>query len=165
MRNFYRTHFKMANTYSQIYIQFIFAVKGREKVIREDKRDRLEKYITGIIQNKKQKLLAIYANPDHIHILVGYNNLNSTIPDLVRDVKSNSSKMINEENWFNGKFSWQEGYGAFSYSKSQIDSVVKYILNQDEHHKKRNFKEEYLEFLSRFEIEYKDEYLFEFYDK
>lgn len=155
----------MANTYSQIFVQFIFAVKGREKVIREDKRDRLEKYITGIIQNKKQKLLAIYANPDHIHILVGYNNLNSTIPDLVRDVKSNSSKMINEENWFNGKFSWQEGYGAFSYSKSQIDSVVKYILNQDEHHKKRNFKEEYLEFLSRFEIEYKDEYLFEFYDK
>lgn len=165
MRNFYRTHFKMANTYSQIYIQFIFAVKGREKVIREDKRDRLEKYITGIIQNKKQKLLAIYANPDHIPILVGYNNLNSTIPDLVRDVKSNSSKMINEENWFNGKFSWQEGYGAFSYSKSQIDSVVNYILNQDEHHKKRNFSEEYLEFLSRFEIEYKDEYLFEFYDK
>lgn len=106
MRNFCRTHFKMANTYSQIYIQFIFAVKGREKVIREDKRDRLEKYITGIIQNKKQKLLAIYANPDHIPILVGYNNLNSTIPDLVRDVKSNSSKMINEENWFNGKFSW-----------------------------------------------------------
>lgn len=165
MRNIYKTHFKMANTYSQIFIQFIFAVKGREKVIKEESRDRLEKYITGIIQNKKQKLLAIYANPDHIHILVGYNNLNSTISDLVRDVKSNSSKMISEENWFNGKFSWQEGYGAFSYSKSQIDSVVKYILNQDEHHKKRNFKEEYLEFLSRFEIEYKDEYLFEFYDK
>lgn len=154
----------MANTYSQIFIQFIFAVKGRERVIREEKRDRLEKYITGIIQNRKQKLLAIYANPDHIHILVGYNNLNSTIPDLVRDVKSNSSKMMNEENWFDGKFNWQEGYGAFSYSKSQIDRVVKYILNQEEHHKKRNFKEEYLEFLSRFEIEYKDEYLFEFYD-
>ncbi len=154
----------MANTYSQIYIQFIFAVKGREKVISEETRNRLEKYITGIIQNTKQKLLAIYANPDHIHIFIGYNNLNVKIPDLVRDVKSNSSKMMNEENWFNGKFHWQEGYGAFSYSKSQINSVVKYILNQKEHHKKQNFKEEYLEFLKKFEIEYKEEYVFEFYE-
>ncbi|SEG59415.1 REP element-mobilizing transposase RayT [Halpernia humi] len=154
----------MANTYSQIYIQFIFAVKDRERLINEEKRICLEKYLTGIIQNKKQKLLAIYANPDHFHILMGYNNLNILIPDLVRDIKSNSSKMMNDENWFNGKFNWQEGYGAFSYSKSQIDKVVKYIINQKEHHKIKSFKEEYVEFLNKFEIEYKNEYIFEFYE-
>ena len=154
----------MANTYSQIFIQFVFAVKYREKLINEEKRERLEKYITGIIQSKNQKLLAIYANPDHIHILIGYNDLNILIPDLVRDIKSNSSKMMNDENWFNCKFNWQQGYGAFSYSKSQIDRVVKYILNQKDHHKKQSFKDEYLELLQRFEIEYNKEYVFEFFD-
>lgn len=154
----------MANTYSQIFIQFVFAVKYREKLINEEKRERVEKYITGIIQSKNQKLLAIYANPDHIHILIGYNDLNILIPDLVRDIKSNSSKMMNDENWFKGKFNWQQGYGAFSYSKSQIDRVVKYILNQKEHHKKQSFKDEYLELLQRFEIEYKDEYVFDFFE-
>ena len=108
----------MANTYSQIFVQFIFAVKGRERLIKEEIRERLEKYITGIVQNNRQKLLAIYANPDHIHLLIGYNDLNVTIPNLVRDIKASSSKMINDEHWFNGKFNWQEGYGAFSYSKS-----------------------------------------------
>ena len=122
----------MANTYSQIYIQFIFAVKGRESQILESHRERLQQYITGIIRSKEQKLLAIYANPDHIHLLVGFNKLDIKISDFVRDIKSNSSKIINEENWFIGKFHWQEGYGAFSYSKSQIDNVVKYILNQKE---------------------------------
>jgi len=95
----------MPNTYSQIFIQLIFAVKGRERQIREEFRERLEKYITGIIQNNHQKLLAIYANPDHIHILIGYNDLNILIPNLVRDIKSNSSKLINEENWFSRKIS------------------------------------------------------------
>ena len=122
----------MANTYSQIYIQFIFAVKSRESQILESHRERLQQYITGIIRSKEQKLLAIYANPDHIHLLVGFNKLDIKISDFVRDIKSNSSKLINEENWFIGKFHWQEGYGAFSYSKSQIDNVVKYILNQKE---------------------------------
>ena len=154
----------MPNTYSQIFIQLIFAVKGRERQIREEFRERLEKYITGIVQNNHQKLLAIYANPDHTHILIGYNDLNILIPNLVRDIKSNSSKLINEENWFAGKFHWQEGYGAFSYSKSQIDNVVKYILNQKKHHEKQSFKEEYIEFLTKFEIDYKNEYVFEFYD-
>ena len=154
----------MANTYSQIFVQFIFAVKGRERLIREEKRDKLEKYITGIVQNNKQKLIAIYANPDHIHLLIGYNDLNVTIPNLVRDIKASSSKMINDEHWFNGKFNWQEGYGAFSYSKSQIDKVVKYILNQKNHHQKQNFKEEYLDFLTRFEVDFKEEYIFEFYN-
>ncbi|MDR2205305.1 MAG: IS200/IS605 family transposase [Flavobacteriaceae bacterium] len=155
----------MANTYSQIYIQFIFAVKGRENLIQEKFRERLEKIITGIIKNHKQKLIAIYANPDHIHFLIGYNNLNVLIPDLVRDIKSSSSKLINEEKWFAGKFHWQEGYGAFSYSRSQMDKVVKYILNQPIHHEKKSFKKEYLEFLKKFEIEYKEEYVFEFQDE
>ena len=154
----------MANTYSQIFVQFIFAVKGRERLIREEKRERLEKYITGIVQNNRQKLLAIYANPDHIHLLIGYNDLNVTIPNLVRDIKASSSKMINDEHWFNGKFNWQAGYGAFSYSKSQIDKVVKYILYQKIHHQKQNFKEEYLDFLTRFEVDFKEEYIFEFYN-
>lgn len=154
----------MANTYSQIYIQFVFAVKGRESRILESHRERLQQYIAGIIRSKKQKLLAIYVNPDHIHLLVGFNKLDVKISDFVRDIKSNSSKLINEENWFIGKFHWQEGYGAFSYSKSQIDSVVKYILNQKEHHQKKSFRQEFLEFLEKFEVEFDEKYLFEFYD-
>ena len=154
----------MANTYSQIYIQFIFAVKGRESQILESHRERLQQYISGIVRCKEQKLLAIYANPDHIHLLVGFNKLDVKISDFVRDIKSNSSKLINEENWFLGKFYWQEGYGAFSYYKSHIDSVVKYILNQKEHHKKKSFRQEYLEFLKKFEVEFYEKYLFEFYD-
>ncbi len=154
----------MPNTYSQIYIQFIFAVKGRESQILESHRERLQQYISGIVSSKEQKLLAIYANRDHIHLLIGFNKLDVKISDFVRDIKSNSSKKINEENWFLGKFYWQEGYGAFSYSKSQVDSVVKYILKQKEHHKKKSFRQEYLDFLKKFEVEYDEKYLFEFYD-
>ncbi len=135
----------MANTYSQIYIQFIFAVKGRESQILESHTERLQQYISGIL-------------------LVGFNKLDIKISDFVRDIKSNSSKLINEENWFIGKFHWQEGYGAFSYSKSQIDNVVKYILNQKEHHQKKSFRQEYLEFLEKFEVDYDEKYLFEFYE-
>ncbi|KNB63210.1 IS200/IS605 family transposase [Chryseobacterium sp. Hurlbut01] len=154
----------MANTYIQIYIHFIFAVQGRQNLIYSSKREELQKYISGIIKNNNQKLLAIHANPDHIHLLVGFNNLNFKISDFVRDIKANSSRFINEEKWLNGKFNWQEGYGAFSYSKSQINKVVNYILNQEEHHKKKNFKEEYLELLNKFEIQYEEKYVFEFYD-
>ncbi len=153
----------MANTYSQIIVQFVFAVKSRDNLISSKNREELEKYISGIIENKGQKMLAIYAMPDHIHILVGMKP-NISISDLVRDIKSNSSRFINESKWIRGKFSWQEGYGAFSYSKSHLDNVVKYILNQEEHHKKKKFKDEYLEFLDKFEIEYKDEYLFDWID-
>ena len=153
----------MPNTYSQIYIQIIFAVKGRERLIREEKRIELEKFITGIVKNRNQKLLAIYINPDHAHLLVGLNNLDMEVPDLVRDIKAGSSKMMNDENWFETKFNWQEGYGAFSYSKSQIDGVVKYILNQPQHHKKVTFKEEYIKILNDLEIDFEEKYLFEFY--
>lgn len=150
----------MANTYTQVYIQIVFAVKGRQNVIPKENREELHKFITGIVNNRNQKLFAVFALPDHVHILVSMSPTVS-ISDLVRDIKAGSSKFINEKNWINGKFNWQEGYGAFSYSKSSIDSVVKYILNQEEHHKKKSFKNEYLDFLEKFEIEYDSKYLFE----
>lgn len=154
----------MPNTYTQIYIQLVFATKGRENKIRAEFREEIEKYITGIFTNKGQKLIAIYLNPDHIHVLFSYKNLKIGIPDLVKVVKTESTNFINSTKMIQGKFYWQEGYGAFSYAKSQKDVVTKYILNQEEHHKKRNFKDEYLDLLNKFEIEFKQEYLFEFYD-
>lgn len=150
----------MANTYSQIYIQIVFAVRGRENLIAKENQEELHKFITGIVSNREQKLLAIFAMPDHVHILIGMKP-NITISDLVRDIKAGSSKFINDSKWINGKFNWQEGYGAFSYSKSQLDNVIKYILNQESHHKKQTFKEEYISFLEKFEIEYNEKYLFE----
>jgi len=150
----------MPNTYSQIYIQIIFTVKGRENLINKKHQEELHKYITGIIAKRQQKLLAIYANPDHIHILVGLKP-NITISDLVRDIKTGSSKFINDNKWVNGKFNWQEGFGAFSYSRSQIDTVINYIANQEVHHQKTSFKEEYIGFLKTYEIDYDENYLFE----
>ncbi len=154
----------MPNTYTQIYLQIIFATKGRDIKISSNVRDEIEKYICGIFNNKKQKVLAIYANADHLHIFFSYKNLQITIPELVKTTKIESSNFINDNRLCLGKFNWQEGYGAFSYSKSQKDKVVNYVLNQEEHHKKKSFKEEYLALLKAFEIEFKDEYLFEFYD-
>lgn len=150
----------MPNTYSQLYVQIVFAVKGRKNLISKQNREELHKYITGIVTNKKQKMLAVFAMPDHIHILVGIKT-NISVSDLTRDIKASSSKFINEQKWMPIKFCWQEGFGAFSYSRSQIDTVIKYILNQEEHHKKKSFKEEYLKILQKFEIEYDEKYLFE----
>lgn len=150
----------MANTYTQIYIQIVFAVKGRQNLIIKENREELHKFITGIVSNRGQKLFAVFAMPDHVHILVSVGPTIS-ISDLVRDIKAGSSKFINEKKWMNEKFNWQEGYGAFSYSKSGVDTVVKYILNQEEHHKNKSFKNEYLDFLEKFEIEYDSKYLFE----
>jgi len=150
----------MANTYSQIYIQIVFAVKGRQNLIAKQNREELRKYITGIVQNRDQKMLSIFCMPDHTHLLIGLKP-NVTISDLVRDIKTGSAQFINDNNWIRGKFQWQEGFGAFSYSKSQIDNVINYILNQEEHHKTRTFKEEYLDFLKKFDIEYNEKYLFE----
>lgn len=154
----------MPNTYTQIYIQVVFATKGRDIKIRSNVRNEIEKYICGIFTAKKQKVLAIYANPDHIHIFFSYKDLQVTIPELMKTVKIESTNFINERRLYLGKFSWQEGYGAFSYAKSQKDKVVNYILNQEKHHSKKSFKEEYLEMLEAFEIEFKNKYLFEFYD-
>lgn len=150
----------MANTYTQIYVQIVFAVKGRQNMIPKENREELHKFITGIITNRGQKSFAVFAMPDHVHILVSMSPTIS-ISDLVRDIKAGSSKFINDKKWMIGKFNWQEGYGAFSYSRSNVDLVVKYILNQEEHHKKKTFREEYLEFMSKFEIEYDSKYLFE----
>ncbi|MCR4032483.1 MULTISPECIES: IS200/IS605 family transposase [Flavobacterium] len=150
----------MANTYSQIYIQIVFAVKGRTNLIKEENREELHKFITGIVSNRDQKLLSIFAMPDHVHILIGMKP-NLSLSDLVRDIKAGSSKFINDNKWISTKFNWQEGFGAFSYSKSHLDNVVKYILNQKEHHKKQTFKDEYLSFLEKFEIEYDEKYLFD----
>ena len=152
----------MPNTYSQLYIQIVFAVKGRQCFIQESFRDELQKYISGIIREKKQKLYAIYCMPDHTHVLVSIKP-DIAISDLVRDIKANSSTFLKQKNFVNN-FSWQTGFGAFSYSKSQASNVVDYILKQPEHHKKKTFKQEYIGFLQKFEIEYDDEYLFEFYD-
>jgi len=150
----------MANTYSQLYIQIVFAVKGRQNLISSKRKDEIYKYITGIITNQKQKPIAINGMPDHIHILVGIKP-DTSLSDLVRDIKSSSSKFINEQGWINGKFEWQTGFGAFTYGHSQLTNVIKYIENQEEHHKTRTFKEEYIGFLKLFNIDYKNEYLFE----
>jgi putative transposase len=151
----------MSNTYSQIFIQIVFAVRGREHFIKESFRDELQKYITGIIINKGQKLYAIYCMPDHVHILVSLKP-DCNISALTRDIKANSSSFIQGKSG-NADFRWQEGFGAFSYSKSHVDRVVNYILNQQEHHERKTFREEYLDFLKEMEISYRDEYLFEFY--
>ena len=153
----------MANTYTQLYIQIVFTVKGRQNLLPKQHREELHKYITGIISNRNQKLLSIFAMPDHIHLLVGIKP-DITISDLVRDIKAGSSKFITNNNWVNGKFNWQEGFGAFSYSRSQIDKVIDYILNQEKHHKIKSFKEEYMEILDKFEIAYNDKYLFDWID-
>ncbi len=153
----------MPNTYTQIYIQIVFAVKGRENLISKNNRDELQKFMTGIITNRGQKLLAIYCMPDHTHVLVGLKPT-IAVSDLARDIKAGSSKFINDQKWVRGKFNWQEGFGAFSYSKSQLYNVINYILNQEEHHHKKTFKEEYIEFLKKFEVEYDEKYLFEFFD-
>jgi REP element-mobilizing transposase RayT len=149
----------MANTYSQLYIHIVFAVKGRQNLISENWKDEIYKYITGIVTNKGQKVISINGMPDHIHILIGLKP-DKSISDLVRDIKSNSSKFINDKKWSDGKFEWQTGFGAFSYSHSQLTNVINYIQRQEEHHKTKTFKEEYIEFLQLFNIEFKDEYLF-----
>jgi putative transposase len=152
----------MADTYTQCYFQLVFAVKNRDALIRKTWRDNLEKYITGIIQNHNHKLLAIGAMPDHIHILIGYN-LNHLIPDLVEEIKTSSNAWVKREKLSVFNFAWQKGYGAFTYSHNQIDRLVKYILTQEEHHRRISFKDEYLDILMRNEIEFKNEYVFEFF--
>jgi len=150
----------MTNTYTQIYLQFVFSPKRNGGIIPSKHKEELHKYTTGIIQNRKHKLLAINAMPDHIHIFIGYHPAQA-LPDLLRDIKANTSKFINTQAWMPGNFQWQDGYGAFSYSRSQIDDVIQYINRQEEHHKKTSFREEYLEFLWKFEVDYDARYLFD----
>lgn len=149
----------MPNTYTQLYIHCVFAVKYRAAVIKPEWEDRLHKYITGIIQNNGHKLLAINSVPDHLHLLVGLNPKQS-ISEMMRLVKGDSSEFINKEDLTKRKFQWQEGFGAFSNSRSQIDSVIKYILNQKEHHRKKTFREEYVGMLKDYEIDFDEKYIF-----
>lgn len=150
----------MPGTFSQIYIQVVFAVKGRENLIGKAWKDDLHKYIAGIIKGKNQKSIIVNGMPDHIHVFIGLKP-SMLISDLVRDIKNNSSKWINDNKLIQGKFQWQEGYGAFSYSHSHIENVYNYILNQEEHHKVKSFREEYIDFLKKFEIEHDEKYLFD----
>lgn len=149
----------MPNTYTQIHIQFVFAVKYRHGLIHPSWKDELYQYITGIVQNNKHKLICINGMPDHIHILIGVRP-HQSISDLMQDVKGDSSKWINDKKFLRGKFEWQQGYGAFSYGKSQVQDVVHYIQNQEQHHQKKTFLEEYVDFLQKFEVAYEDQYLF-----
>jgi REP element-mobilizing transposase RayT len=151
----------MAGTFSQIYIQTVFAVKGRDNFLMEPWRTEVFKYISGIIKGKNQKPIIVNGVKNHVHIFVGLKP-SISVSDLIRDVKNNSTNFINEKKFVKGKFSWQEGFGSFSYSHSQIEQVYNYILNQEVHHRQKTFREEYLDFLRKFEIEYEDRYLFDF---
>jgi putative transposase len=152
----------MANTYTQCYFHLVFAVKNRDALIRKNWKDEVEMYITGIAQNHRHKMLAIGAMSHHIHILLGYN-VNQLIPDLVEEIKTSSNSLIKSKRLSEFRFEWQKGYGAFTHSHSQIDLVAKYILSQEEHHKKRSFKEEYFEIMENNDVEFKEEYVFEFF--
>ncbi len=153
----------MANTFSQIYLQFVFAVKNRQALIEKKHKEELHKYITGLVQNRKAKMLAVNCMPDHIHLFVGYKP-NVLISDFIKEIKVESNEFINDKKWIRGKFSWQEGYGVFSYSHSHIDNVINYIKNQEVHHQKRTFKQEYHELLNKFKIPFEEKYLFDFFD-
>lgn len=141
----------MANTYSQIYVQAVFAVDGRLSLIRPEFKEELYKYITGIVRNQGQKLIAINGMSDHLHILIGLKPA-MALADLVRDIKVDSSNFINKKKWVRGRFSWREGYGAFSYGHSQLDPIIRYIQNQEHHPRRRTFKDEYLTWLKKFEV-------------
>ena len=150
----------MPNTFSQIYLQFVFAVKGRQSLIPKQHKEELHKYMTALVQARKAKMLAVHCMPDHVHLFVGYKP-SVLISDFVKEIKVQSNEFIKEKKWIQQNFSWQEGYGVFSYGHSQIDRVCKYVLNQEEHHKKKTFRQEYLEFLERFAITFEEKYLFE----
>jgi REP element-mobilizing transposase RayT len=150
----------MPGTFSQIYIQIIFAVKGRENIIKSSWQDELYKYISGIVREKGQKMLAINGVGDHIHFLIGMRP-SCCLSDLVQEVKKSSNSFVKEKKFTPYKFAWQEGYGAFSYSHSAINNVIGYIQNQQEHHRKRTFREEYLDFLQKFDVDFKEDYLFQ----
>jgi REP element-mobilizing transposase RayT len=149
----------MANTFSQIYIQIVFAVQGRQSLISPDRREELHKYITGIVTRQGQKLLAVHCMPDHTHVFIGLRP-SMCLSDLVGDIKTGSTNHINENRWVSGRFCWQEGFGAFSYSHSQLTEVINYVQNQAEHHRRKTFREEYLQFLKNFEIEHDERYIF-----
>lgn len=148
----------MANTYTQIHLQLIFAVKYRAAIINDTWKNELYKYISGIIQQQKHKLIIVNGVADHIHLLIGFRP-HQSLADLMQDIKGSSSKWINENKFTRSKFSWQEGYGAFSYSHSHLSNVINYIKNQENHHRKITFIDEYKAFLKTYEVEYDERYI------
>jgi putative transposase len=153
----------MANTYKQAYFHLVFSPKNRQALIQKTWKEELEKYICGIITNNKHKPIAVSCMPDHVHIFIGYD-LNQTIPDLVENIKTSTNKWINESKFSKFHFEWQKGYGAFTHSHQNMPIVARYVMNQEEHHKKISFREEYLDLLKENEIEFKDQYLFDFFN-
>jgi len=151
----------MANTFSQIYIQTVFAVSNRQSLIKPEFKEELYKYITGVVTNQGQKLISINGMIDHIHILIGLRPA-MALADLVQEIKADSTNFINKKRWVRGRFSWQEGYGAFSYGHSQLNTIIRYIQNQEKHHQRRSFKNEYLTLLRKFDIAFEDKYVFDF---
>lgn len=149
----------MANTYTQLHIQFVFAAKYRAALIQKSWKDELHKYITGIFQENGHKMLQINSMPDHTHIFIGLKPVQS-ISSLIQNVKTESSKWIKQKGFYTAPFAWQEGYGAFSYSKSHVSNVIRYIQNQETHHRKETFLDEYRKMLKAFEIEYDEQYIF-----
>jgi REP element-mobilizing transposase RayT len=150
----------MANNYSQIYIQIVFAPEGRQSLIPKKHKEELHKYMTGIVTERRQKLLAVHCMPDHTHMLIGLKP-SMALSDLVRDVKNASANFINRKRWVIGRFSWQEGFGAFSYGHSQLSGIINYIRDQERRHAKRTFREEYLRFLKKYEIEHDERFIFQ----
>ena len=154
----------MANTYTQIYLHIVFAAEGRQSLIPPEHNDELQKYITGIVSAQRHKLIAINNMPDHLHLLVGLRP-DAALSELVRDIKANSSRFISDKRWVAGRFSWQEGFGALSYSRSQLGTVIRYIENQQKHHAKKSFRNEYTELLERFGVEFDQRYVFKSLDE
>lgn len=153
----------MPNTYSRIYLHFVFAVQFRQSIVPKKHKEELHKYITGLVQNRDAKMLAVHCMPDHAHLFTGFKP-RMAISDFMKEIKVESNKFINSKKWFPGRFKWQEGYGVFSHSHSQIDQVIKYVNNQETHHLKQSFREEYISLLKKFNVAFEKKYLFEFQD-
>jgi putative transposase len=153
----------MAGTFSQIYLQFVFAVQGRQSLIPQEHKEELHKYITSLVQARNCRMLAVHCMPDHLHLFAGIRPA-VYLPDLVKEVKVQSNEFIKEKGWTNGVFCWQEGYGVFSYGHSQLDRVCKYVLNQEAHHRRKTFREEYHDFLAKFAVPHEERFLFEWAD-
>jgi putative transposase len=153
----------MANTFSQIYLQFVFAVRNRQFLIPKENKEELHKYFTGLVRNRNAKMLAVHCMPDHTHLFVGFRP-NILISDFVKEIKVETNEFINSKKWIKAKFNWQEGYGVFSYSHSHIANVIHYIQNQETRHKRSSFKEEYHQLLNKFQIQFEEKYLFDFFE-
>ena len=153
----------MEKTFTQIFIELVFAVKGRQSFIQPGIRETVQKYMATVLQNDGHKMLAIYCMPDHAHLFIGMNP-DISLADMCQDVKRASTNFINNNHLLENHFNWQKGYGAFGYSKKQVPSVIEYILHQEQSHKNKTFRQEYHELLDRHQVEYEEKYLFEFYD-